>query len=97
MVALHFKTSLRASLVTVSSSRAYAAKASTMVTAEEALISRDPKEIKRLRGSISTQITIDINLLEKELAKKAGGSFDLDKDHKECMGMHQVGVKTHPV
>ena len=50
-----------------------------MVTALEALKSSDPKEIKRLRGSISTQITIDINLLTKELAKKTGGSFDLER------------------
>ena len=41
-----------------------------MATAEEALKSNDPKVVKILRGSISTQLTCDINLLEKELAKK---------------------------
>ena len=66
-----------------------------MVTAEEALISRDPKEIKRLRGSISTQLTIDINLLEKELSKKTGGSFDLDKMCHQIIKMHKKKLLTH--
>ena len=48
-----------------------------MVTVGEALNSEDPKLIKRLRGSICTQITCDVNLLSKELNKKQNGRFDL--------------------
>ena len=66
-----------------------------MVTAEEALKSSDPKEIKRLRGSISTQITIDINLLAKELAKKTGGSFDLDKMCHQIIKIQKEKLLTH--
>ena len=50
-----------------------------MVTAEDALKSEDPKEVKRLRGSISTQISCDINLLQKELSKKLENGFDYEK------------------
>ena len=66
-----------------------------MVTAEEALKSSDPKEIKRLRGSISTQITIDINLLTKELAKKTDGSFDLEKMCHQIIKIHKKKLSTH--
>ena len=48
-----------------------------MVNAEEALTSDDPNIVKRLRGSISTQISCDVKLLEKELAKKKMGHLTL--------------------
>ena len=48
-----------------------------MVTVDEALVSEDPKVVKRLRGSICTQITCDLNLLNKEINKKQDGGFDL--------------------
>ena len=50
-----------------------------MVTAEDALKSEDPKEVKRLRGSISAQISCDINHLQKELSKELENEFDYER------------------
>ena len=66
-----------------------------MATAEEALKSNDPKVVKRLRGSISTQLTCDINLLEKELAKKKDGKYDLDQINHQLMKMEKKKLHTH--
>ena len=48
-----------------------------MVTAIEALSSSDPKLVKKLRGSIKAQISVDVNILEKALAEKTNMSSTL--------------------
>ena len=55
-----------------------------MFTAEEALKSCDPKEVKRLRSSISAQVTCDINILQKELNKKQEDKYEYDKPESVC-------------
>jgi len=47
-----------------------------MVTAEEAIKSDDSKVVKRARRSISTQITCDVGLLNRELEKQINGGFE---------------------
>ena len=75
----------------------------SMVTADEALKSDDPKEVKRLRGSISTQISCDINLLQKELSKKVEKGFDYGRispqliktQKKKLLGHFELIQKLH--
>ena len=66
-----------------------------MVTAEEALRSDDPNEVKRLRGSISTQIACDIKLLQKELAKKTGNSYDFEKISPQLIKTQRKKLQSH--
>ena len=66
-----------------------------MVTAEEALQSQDPKTVKRLRGSINTQIQCDVNLLEKELQKKQNGNFDLSKISPQLIKIQKKKLLSH--
>ena len=74
-----------------------------MVTAEEALKSCDPKEVKRLRSSISAQVTCDINILQKELNKKQEDKYEYDKisphliktQKKKLVGHFDLLLKLH--
>ena len=50
-----------------------------MVILDEALLSEDPKIIKRLRGAFNTQIISDIDILNVELSKKNDEGFRLDE------------------
>ena len=66
-----------------------------MVNVDEALVSEDPKIVKRLRGSISTQITCDINLLKKELSKRQDGKFELDKISHQLIKIQKKKLTSH--
>ena len=66
-----------------------------MVTAEEALSSNDPQVVKRLRGSLSTQVTCDINLLSKELGKQQEGKFDLQKISHQLIKIQRKKLHDH--
>ena len=66
-----------------------------MVTVEEALTSDDPKVVKRLRGTISAQITCDVNLLNKELSKKLGEEFVLDKISHQLIRVQKKKLTDH--
>ena len=66
-----------------------------MVTAEEALASEDPSVVRRLRGSINTQITCDVNLLEKELSKKLNGEIDLDSISHQLIRIQKRKLNEH--
>ena len=66
-----------------------------MVTAEEALKSSDPAEVKRLRGSICAQISCDTNLLTKELSKKVGEQFDYGKISPQLIKIHKKKLLSH--
>ena len=66
-----------------------------MVTATEALESSDPKIVKRLRGSISTQLSCDINILEKALSHKVDGSYDFGKISPQLVKTQKVKLKNH--
>ena len=66
-----------------------------MVTAEEALKSADPKEVKRLRGSISAQISCDVNLLQKELSKKLENDFDYGKISPQLIKTQKKKLSGH--
>ena len=66
-----------------------------MVTAEEALKSTDPQEVKRLRSSISGQITCDINILQRELSKKKGDCFDFDKISPQLIKTQKKKLVSH--
>ena len=45
---------------------------------EEALLSKDHSLVKRIRGSMHSQISCDVKLLRSELAKKTGPHFILE-------------------
>ena len=66
-----------------------------MVTTDEALKSEDPNVVKRLRGSICTQITCDINLLNKELAKKTDTRFDIEKISHQLIKIQRKKLVDH--
>ena len=66
-----------------------------MATAEEALKSDDPKVVKRLMRSNSTQLTCDINLLETELTKKKDGKYNLDQINHQIMKIQKKKLHTH--
>ena len=66
-----------------------------MVTVEEALTSDDPKVVKRLRGTTSAQITCDVNLLNKELSKKLGEEFVLDKISHQLIRVQKKKLTDH--
>ena len=66
-----------------------------MVNVDEALVSEDPKVVKRLRGSISTQVTCDINLLKKELSKRQDGKFELDKISHQLIKIQKKKLISH--
>ena len=66
-----------------------------MVTAEEALRSDDPNELKRLRGSISTQIACDIKLLQKKHAKKTGHSYHFEKISPQLIKSQRRNLQSH--
>ena len=72
-----------------------AADQNIMVTAEEALKSSDPSEVKRLRGSISTQISCDVKLLEKELSKKVDKKFNYDQISPQLIKNHKKKLLLH--
>ena len=54
-----------------------------MVTVDEALKSDDPKDVKRARAAISTQISCDVGLLKRELGKVKASSVHPLPDLKE--------------
>ena len=66
-----------------------------MVTAEEALKSDDPIVVKRLRSSISAQITCDLNILEKELSKKRGEAFNFEKISPQLVKTQKKKLVAH--
>ena len=72
-----------------------AATYDNMVTAEEALKSSDPKEVKRLRGSLSTQISCDTQILQKELSKKVGEQYDYLKISPQLIKIHKKKLLFH--
>ena len=50
-----------------------------MVNIEEATQSNDQIFVKRMRDVVSSQISCDVTLLGKELAKKESGQFEIEK------------------
>ena len=66
-----------------------------MVTATEALLSSDPKIVKRLRGSISTQLSCDKNILEKALSQKINGNFDFEKISPQLVKTQKGKLQNH--
>ena len=66
-----------------------------MVTATEALSSSDPKIVKRLRGSICTQLSCDINILEKALSHKINNSFDFGKISPQLVKTQKAKLQNH--
>lgn len=66
-----------------------------MVTAEEALTSNDPTVVKRLRGSISAQVTSDLNILEKELSKKQGEIFNYEGISPQLIKIQKKKLLSH--
>ena len=66
-----------------------------MVTADEAMKSDDPKIVKRLRGSINSQLSCDVHLLEKELDKKTDGKFDLGRISHQLIKVQRKKLTDH--
>ena len=66
-----------------------------MVTAKEAIKSNDPKEVKRCRSSINTQITCDLILLKKELSKEKNGGFDFEDISQQMITMQKKKLSDH--
>ena len=74
-----------------------------MVSLGEALLSEDPKIIKRLRGAFNTQIISDIDILNVELSKKNDEGFRLDEishnliemKNKQLLNNFEVVKKLH--
>ena len=66
-----------------------------MVTADEAIKSGQPKDVKRARASISAQITCDINLLKRELAKELNGDFDYEKISPQLIKIQKKKLSDH--
>ena len=58
-------------------------------------MSKDPKEVKRARGSISTQITCSVNLLNRELSKKIHDGFDSEKISAQLVKTQKKRLSTH--
>ena len=68
---------------------------STMVSATDALTSSDPKLVKKLRGSIKTQLMVDVNILEKALAEKTNNQFNFDKISLQLVKSQRIKLQDH--
>ena len=66
-----------------------------MVTATEALTSPDIKIVKKLRGSIKTQITVDANILEKALAEKTDNKFNFGRISLHLVKSQKTKLQEH--
>ena len=66
-----------------------------MVTVEDALKSNDPKVIKKLRGSMSAQITCDLRLLNNELTKKLADKYNLETISYQLISMQKKKLLEH--
>ena len=66
-----------------------------MVTATEALTSPDIKIVKKLRGSIKTQITVDANILEKALAEKTDNKFNFGRISLQLVKSQKTKLQEH--
>ena len=66
-----------------------------MVSAAEALLSKDPKVVKRLRSSSNTQILCNLKVLEKALAPRQNGQFDFKKISPQLVETHKLKLQSH--
>ena len=66
-----------------------------MYTTEEALVSTDPKLVKRLRGSSSTQVLCNLNILIKALANRKDGQFDFENISPQLVVGHKSKLLSH--
>ena len=66
-----------------------------MVRAEEAINSDDPKTVKRARRSINTQISCELGLLVKELAKETDGDYNYDQISPELIKSQRKKLEAH--
>ena len=66
-----------------------------MVTVTEALTSEDPKVVKRLRGSCSTQISCNLNILEKALSQRINNDYDYGKISPQLIRTHKAKLQNH--
>lgn len=66
-----------------------------MVTAVEALSSSDPKLVKKLRGSIKAQLSVDVNILEKALAEKTNNKFNFDRISLQLVKSQKLKLQDH--
>ena len=66
-----------------------------MGKSEEALKSEDVALIKRCRSSMSTQITSDLNLLNRELSKKVDGCYNLSSINDQLVQSKKKHLNDH--
>lgn len=66
-----------------------------MPTAEQALVSEDAAVVKKLRGNVLSQVTVDRIILSKELEKKKDGKHDLTGISFQLVETQEASLRKH--